>query len=289
MCAVTWRWRYHGLGRYKYLINQQLQSKLEACVMKCHEMVNHITCMAHVIQLVLGAFMSSLKVEGHTKCWEADERDQQIGENYCCDIGKSQRHRKEGNALINILCTMKPGFATIIEKVCISTYSERPETDQWIVENACCIEFADTWSSKRVCWMSTSQCNCCGTTYYRFPDWVEIISGDASLGLPMTRIHLLVAAESTIQWLPACEVNTGWIEYRHVGHGRVIANLVLDDMDVKKAYGDSELWYHCIQQQVWPYRWCCGTMCQEEDIMLERLMLCREVCMLEPVKILYCI
>jgi hypothetical protein len=47
--------------------------------------------MAHVLQLALGVFMSSLSVKGHTKCWEAHEQDQQFGENESLDIGKSQR------------------------------------------------------------------------------------------------------------------------------------------------------------------------------------------------------
>jgi hypothetical protein len=46
--------------------------------------------MAHVIQLALGAFMSSLGVKGRTNSLEAHERDQQFGENKRIDIGKSQ-------------------------------------------------------------------------------------------------------------------------------------------------------------------------------------------------------
>jgi hypothetical protein len=76
--------------------------------------------MAHVIQLALGAFMSSLGVKCRTKSWEAHERDQQFGENESIDIGKSQRLRKEGNARINKVSAMRPGLAKIIEKVCIS-------------------------------------------------------------------------------------------------------------------------------------------------------------------------
>jgi len=76
--------------------------------------------MAHVIQLALGAFMSSLGVKGRTKSCEAHERDQQFGENASMDIGKSRRLRKEGNARINKVSAMKPGLAKIIEKVRIS-------------------------------------------------------------------------------------------------------------------------------------------------------------------------
>jgi len=76
--------------------------------------------MAHVIQLALGAFMSSLGVKGHTKSWEAHERNQQFGENESIDIGKSQRLRKEGNARINKVSAMRPGLPKIIDKGRIS-------------------------------------------------------------------------------------------------------------------------------------------------------------------------
>jgi len=76
--------------------------------------------MSHIIQLALGAFMSSLGVNGRTKSWEAQERDQQFGENESIDIGKSQRLRKEGNARIYNVSAMRLGLAKIIEKVRIS-------------------------------------------------------------------------------------------------------------------------------------------------------------------------
>jgi len=44
---------------------------------------------------------------------------------------------------------MRPGLAKIIEKVRISGYFESPETDFHIAENACGIDYGDTWSSKR--------------------------------------------------------------------------------------------------------------------------------------------
>jgi hypothetical protein len=98
-------------------MTRELQSTLEASGIEWPALRNHIPCMAHVIQLALGAFMSSLGVKGHTKSWEAHERDQQFGENESIDIGKSQRVRKEGNAKSNKLSAMKPGSANIIEKV----------------------------------------------------------------------------------------------------------------------------------------------------------------------------
>src|SRR5882757_2934228 len=103
-----------------YSMTCELQSTLEASGIKWPALRNHIPCMAHVIQLALGAFMSSLGVNGRTKSWEAHERDQQFGENEGTDIGKSQRLRNEGNARINKVSAMRPGLAEIIEKVRIS-------------------------------------------------------------------------------------------------------------------------------------------------------------------------
>jgi len=104
----------------KYSITRKLQSTLEASGIELPALRNHIPCMAQVIQLALGAFMSSLSVQGRTKSWEAHERDHQFGENESIAIGKSQILRKEGNARINKVLAMKPGLAKIIEKVRIS-------------------------------------------------------------------------------------------------------------------------------------------------------------------------
>jgi hypothetical protein len=103
-----------------YLMTCELQSTLDASGIQWPALRNHIQCMAHVKQLALHAFMSSLGVKGRTKSWEAHERDQQFGENESIDIGKSQRLRKEGNAGINKVLAIKPGLAKIIEEVRIS-------------------------------------------------------------------------------------------------------------------------------------------------------------------------
>jgi hypothetical protein len=76
--------------------------------------------MAHVIQLALDEFMSSVGVKGRTKSCDACERNPQFGDKEVTDIGKSQRLQKQGNARIDKVSAMKPGLATIIEKVCIS-------------------------------------------------------------------------------------------------------------------------------------------------------------------------
>ena len=72
-----------------HLITRELQSTLESSGIEWPALRDHIPCMVHVIQLTLGALMSSLGVKGHTKSWEADECDQQLGENESVDIGKS--------------------------------------------------------------------------------------------------------------------------------------------------------------------------------------------------------
>ena len=78
---------------------------------------NHIPCMAHVIQLCLGAFMKSMGVKGRTKAWEASERDTHFGENDTAATTSADRIRTIGNARIRRVATMKPGLAKIIEKV----------------------------------------------------------------------------------------------------------------------------------------------------------------------------
>jgi len=118
-------------------MTRELQSTLEASGIEWPALRNHIPCMAHVIQLALGAFMSSLGVKGRTKSWEAHEHDQLFGENESVDIGKSRRLRKQGNARNNKVSAMKPGLTKIIEKVHISRYVESAETDLHIAENAC--------------------------------------------------------------------------------------------------------------------------------------------------------
>jgi hypothetical protein len=70
-----------------YSMTRELQSTPEASGIEWPALRNHIRCMAHVIQLVLGTFMSSLGVKGHAKSWEPHDRDQPFGENERMDIG----------------------------------------------------------------------------------------------------------------------------------------------------------------------------------------------------------
>jgi len=58
-----------------YSMTRELQSTLEASGIEYPALRNHIPCMVHVIQMALGAFMSSLGVKCRTKSWEAHECD----------------------------------------------------------------------------------------------------------------------------------------------------------------------------------------------------------------------
>jgi len=104
--------------------------------------------MAHLIQLALSTSMSCLGVKGRTKSLEAHEREQQCGESESIHIGKSQMMRNEGNARIDKVPAMQPCLEKIIENVRISRHFESAETDLHIAENACCIDYAYTLSSK---------------------------------------------------------------------------------------------------------------------------------------------
>jgi len=73
-----------------YVMTGKLQSTLEASAIQSPALKNHIACMAHVIQLALGEFISSLGVKGRTMSWEDHPRNQQFGGNEGMDIGTSQ-------------------------------------------------------------------------------------------------------------------------------------------------------------------------------------------------------
>jgi len=206
--------------------------------------------MAHVRQLALGAFMSSLGVKGCTKSWEALEHDQQFGENECIDIGKSQRLQKEGNARINKVSAMRPGLAKMIEKVHVSWDFESPETDLHIAENAWGINYADTWSPKRVHSLSKSLTPHCSTSDYGCEDTLELYSGVARAHLPIMWIHTQVAWKPKIRRIPATIHNSGWMDNCQVCHGSIEAILILDPLDVNEAYSHIASHYHSIQWHV---------------------------------------
>jgi hypothetical protein len=140
-------------------------------------------------------------------------------------------------------------------KVCISIYFESTETDHFIAGNTCCVDYADTWPLKRVFSLSkhqwTNQC----IIYCESADPVEFDTAVAWLGLSTRRSHLQVGKESEMQWLLATLYNTGWMDYCQVCNGRFMAILVLDTLDVEKAYSYSTWWYHCLPWNVQSYGW----------------------------------
>jgi len=92
-CFVLSDSRLRGLptdnASSNYWMTSKPQSTLEDSGIDWPALWNHIPCMARIIQLALGAFMSSLGVNGPTKSLEAHARDQQFGENESIDNGKS--------------------------------------------------------------------------------------------------------------------------------------------------------------------------------------------------------
>jgi hypothetical protein len=100
-----------------YLMTLDRQSTLEASGIEWPALQYNIPCMAHVIQLALGSFMCSFRVNGQTNSWAEHECDRQFGEDESTDIGKSERLCKEDNARINKVLAMKPGIENIIENV----------------------------------------------------------------------------------------------------------------------------------------------------------------------------
>jgi len=196
-----------------FSITRVLQSTLEASGTVWPALWNHIACIAHVMQLAIGASMSSLCVNGCTKSWEAHERAQHFGENESIDIGKSQILLKQGNATINMVLAMRPAFAKIIKKVHIVWYFESPETNLHIAENTCCIDYTDTWLSTWVHWLSNNQLPQCGTTCYACEDILELDTGDGWMSLLIMRSHPHVARKSQIQWFLVTHHNTEWIDH----------------------------------------------------------------------------
>jgi len=239
----------------KYSMTQELQSTLQHSGIEWPALSDHIPCIAHVTHLALGAFRSSLSVKGHTKCCEAHECDQQFGENESLDIGKSQRVRKEGSARISRVSAMRPGLAKIIENVSTSRSFESPETDLHNAENACCIKYAITWSSKRTHWLSNSQCPHRSFPNYGCEDTMKLDTRVAWARLPITRIHLCVAQKSRIQRLLDTIPNTGGMDHCQLCHGSIEANLILDPVYVELVYSQIASRYYSIHRQVRSYGW----------------------------------
>jgi hypothetical protein len=99
-CSITW----------------VLQSILQISGIEGSASKNHIPCMAQVIQLCLGTFVSNLGVKGHTKAWEAHEYDKQFVEKKSAPTINIQKLQMISNTQIHKVSTMNAGLAIIIEK-----------------------------------------------------------------------------------------------------------------------------------------------------------------------------
>jgi len=257
------------------------QSTLEASGIEWPALKNHLPSMAHAIQLGFGAFICRFSFKGYTKSLDTHQRDQQFGENEWMDIAKSQWLRKQGNARNNKVSALRPGLTKIIEHVCISRYFESPETELHIAQNTCYINYADTWSSKRVHWLSTS-----GTTYHGCEYTSVCDTRVASGSLPIARNHLWVPPESTIQSIPATLHNTESMDHHQVGDGSCEAIPILDPVDVKMTYCHIASWYHSPESHVQSYRWSYASFSKEADSIQGRFVLQCEVSTTEAVQIL---
>jgi hypothetical protein len=113
--------------------------------------------MLHDIQHAFGAFRSSLSVQCRKKSWVAYVCNQQFSGDDIIDIGRRQTLQKESNAGINKVLAMRPGLAQITGKVGISNIFASAEPDLHMAENACHLDYVDTWSAKQVHLPSRSQ------------------------------------------------------------------------------------------------------------------------------------
>jgi len=241
--------------------------------------------MAHVIQLAIGEFMSSLGVKERTKSWKAHERDQQFGDIESTDIGKSQRLRNEGNARITRVLAMKPGLAKIIEKGSIWNISESTKTDLCIAANACGIDYTETWSSKLVHWLSKSYSSNYHTTYYECENTVEFNRRVAWASPPITRIHPGVAQRPKIQWKPATRYNIRWMHHVQARDICLKAIPILDSVDITMAYSYFATSNRGIQWQVRSHGLRFMSFGDHDDTMDRRHIYLREVCVTEAVHI----
>jgi len=181
---------------------------------------------------------------------------------------------------------MRPGLAKIIEKVCISWYFESSETDLHMAENACGIDYTDTWSSKCVHWMSKSKSLHHSTSNHGCEDQVKLITSDAQTRLPIAWIHTGVAEKFKIQWLLATLHNSRWMDDCKVYHGSSEDIPILDPVDVKIAYSHIASCYHRVPWHVRSYGWCDAIFASEEYSMEGRLVLGGEVSSTGAVQIL---
>jgi len=140
-----------------------------------------------------------------------------------------------------------PGLAKVVEKLRIWEHFETPHTDLQIAEKACCIDYSDTWLSKRVHWLSKCQSTNRSATYYGYKHVVKFDTGVAWASLLITRIHPRVGHQSKIQKSLSTLYNTSWMHHHQVRNGCFEPIVLLDPVDVEEAYSNSTSHYHGLQ------------------------------------------
>jgi hypothetical protein len=168
---------------------------------------------------------------------------------------------------------MRPGLSQIMETICIWRYFQSPETDCYIAENACCIDYADTCSLKRVHCLSKRASLHRWSTYYWCEDTFDLDPWVACASQLIMRIHPLVAPKSTIEWLPATLHNTAAMDHCEVRHGRFDLIVIIDPVKVDEVYAQIASCDHSLQCHVWSYGWRYGTSGYEPHSMQGRLVL----------------
>jgi hypothetical protein len=124
-----------------------------------------------------------------------------------------------------------------------------------MAENACHLDYVDTWSAKQVHLPSRSQsANWC-TPSYGCGDTEKFESGVVRARHQIMRIHPCIAQESKIQWFPTTLHNIGGINQCEACCGCLEASPVVDPVDVEKAFGNSALHYHYQQRHLHLYGW----------------------------------
>ena len=150
---------------------------------------------------------------------------------------------------------MRTGLAKIMGTVRTSRYFESPETDLHIAQNACCIDYTDIWSSKRVHWLLKSYSPHWATSDFGCKDTLQLYSGVTQTILLIIGIHKWVATNSKQQWLPATFHYTGQMDHCQVCHGGLKAIAILDTVDVEEVYSPTESRYHSIEWYVRSHGW----------------------------------
>jgi hypothetical protein len=160
------------------------------------------------------------------------------------------------------------------------------ETDISIEDNVCCIDYADTWSSKQVYLLWKSKSPHCGTSDYGCEETLELHTRVARAPLPIPGIQMWVASKPKIYWILATLNNLEWMDNCQICYGSIEAISILDHLEVEEACSDIPSRYHSVQSYVPSHGWHDASFGQVNDSMEGRLVLHCEATLTEAVQIL---